>query len=167
MDVTPFHRNPPPSQTMPTVLSALAAGRCHRGFTLVELMIAISVLSILSAVALPSYRDYVSRGKIPQATSRLATRQATMERFFQDNRAYNAAGSTGCAAENPTNAYFDFSCSTQTANAFVLVATGKDSMAGFEYTVDQNDVKQTTSVPSGWSLPSPNNCWVTKRGGAC
>ncbi len=141
--------------------------RRRQGFTLIELMVAVAVVSILSAVALPSYRDYVTRGQIPQATSRLAIRQATMERFFQDNRAYDAPGSTGCAAESPDNAYFDFSCSTQTADAYLLVATGKGSMAGFAYTVDQNDVKHTTSVPGGWSLPSPNNCWVTKRGGAC
>jgi type IV pilus assembly protein PilE len=41
-------------------------------------------------------------------------------------------------------------------------------MAGFTFTIDQSGAK-TTVVPSGigWTAPSPNNCWVTKKGGLC
>jgi len=37
----------------------------QQGFTLVELMITIAIIGILSAIALPSYNDYVRRGKFP------------------------------------------------------------------------------------------------------
>jgi type IV pilus assembly protein PilE len=46
-----------------------------------------------------------------------------------------------------------------------VTATGKDSMAGFAYTVNQANAKSTTSVPSGWEASS--TCWITGKGGKC
>jgi len=145
-------------------LSSAPRRKPSEGFTLIEVMITVAIVAILAAIALPSYRDYVIRGQIPEATSRLATRQVQLEQYFQDNRTY--VGAPGCAAENPDNQYFDFSCTTQTAAAFTLQAQGKGSMTGFTYTVDQVNIK-ASAVPTGWTLPSPNNCWVTKKGGVC
>jgi type IV pilus assembly protein PilE len=142
--------------------------RVPRGFTLIELMITVAVIAILSAVALPSYREYVIRGNVPEATSRLATKQVQMEQFFQDNRTYVAG--TGCVADTG-NKLFDFTCvdggDAVTATTFILTAVGKGSMLGFKYTINQTGAKTTRAVPSGWSQPSPNNCWATKKGGIC
>ncbi|MBH9576001.1 prepilin-type N-terminal cleavage/methylation domain-containing protein [Inhella sp. 1Y17] len=133
------------------------------GFTLIEVMVTVAVVAILGAVALPSYRDYVTRGRIPEATAGLAERQVRMEQFFQDNRTY--AGALACTVT--AGKFFTFSCTAASATAFELTATGTGSMSGFTYTVDQAGTKKTTAVPAGWSLPSPNNCWVTKKGGLC
>jgi type IV pilus assembly protein PilE len=135
------------------------------GFTLIEVLITIVVVSILSAVAIPSYREYVIRGNIPEATSRLATKQVQMEQFFQDNRTY--VGGTGCTADSTSSKYFDFSCSGVSATGFTITATGKSSMVGFSYTINQTGAKTTSAVPTGWSAPSPNNCWTVKKAGTC
>ena len=144
------------------------ASRVPRGFTLIELMITVAVIAILSAVALPSYREYVIRGNVPEATSRLATKQVQMEQFFQDNRTYVAG--TACVADT-SNKLFDFTCvdggDAVTATTFILTAVGKGSMLGFKYTINQTGAKTTRAVPGGWSQPSPNNCWATKKGGIC
>jgi len=135
----------------------------NRGFTLIEVMITVAIVAILAAVALPAYNDYITRGRIPEATAGLAERQVRMEQHFQDNRTY--ASATPCTAF--TGKYFSFSCSSATGTAFELVATGTGAMTGFKYSVDQAGAKTTVSVPSGWSLPSPNDCWVSKKGGLC
>lgn len=140
--------------------------RAH-GFTLIEVMITVAIVAILAAVALPSYRDYVIRGNIPEATSRLATRQVQMEQFFQDNRTY--VGGPACNADS-TNRYFNFSCAgagAPTATTYVVSAVGKASMTGFTFTINQTGAKTTGAVPSGWAVPGTNNCWVTKKGGLC
>jgi type IV pilus assembly protein PilE len=143
--------------------------RLHRrrqaaGFTLIEVLITIVIIAILSAVAIPAYSDYVIRGKIPEATSHLSTKQVQMEQFFQDNRTY--VSGTGCAADSTSSKYFDFSCSGVSATGFTITATGKGSMAAFSYTVNQAGAKTSTVTGlSGWSGSA--TCWVAKKGGTC
>jgi type IV pilus assembly protein PilE len=138
----------------------------HSGFTLVEVMIVVAIIGILATIALPSYRDYLTRGRIPEATSRLASLQVRMEQYFQDNRTY--VGAPGCTADTTTSTHFDFSCAAAaTATAYTLQAVGKGTMTGFTYTVDQANGRATGAVPTGWAQHSPNNCWVTKKGGVC
>lgn len=138
-----------------------------KGFTLVELMIVVVVVGILSVVAFPAYTDYSIRGKIPDATSNLASKRVKMEQWFQDNRTY-ATATAPC--DNTVNSvalsqYFTFSCPVLTASTYTIQAQGTGSMAGFTYTIDQSNTKQTTAAPTGWGTST--SCWVTKKGGVC
>ena len=137
----------------------------NRGFTLLEVMVTVVIVAVLSTIAVSSYSAYVIRGRVPEATANLAVKQVQMEQFYQDNRSYLAA--PPCDADTISSQYFNFSCSTLTASAYTLLATGKGPMTGFRYTVTQDSTRATAAVPAGWSLPSPNNCWVTKPGGIC
>ncbi len=138
------------------------------GFTLVEMLIVIAMIGILSAVAIPAYQDYSTRGKIPDATSNLALQQSKLEQWFQDQRSYLDGAACGGvpATDSASSSYFTFTCSA-TATTFLLTATGNSSgpMAGFVYTVDQDNVRNTTAVPNGWT--AKNGCWITKKGGLC
>lgn len=137
-----------------------------RGFTLIEVMIVVAIVAVLAAVAVPSYREYVLRGQIPEATTRLATMQVQLEQFFQDNRTY--VGAPRCQNNTTDSRFFDFSCNgTATAAGYTLTATGKGSMANFVFTIDQANARTTASVPPGWAQPNPNTCWVSRKGGLC
>ena len=134
-----------------------------QGFTLIELMITVVIIGILSAVALPSYKNYVIRGKIPSATSALAAKRLQQEQFFQDNRTYMSG--TGCVA-NSSDTNFNFSCTGVTATTYTLQAVGKASMAGFTYTLNQDNARTTTVTGvTGWT--GNTACWVANTGGLC
>lgn len=154
------------ARTLPQTLAKTPKAEAgERGFTLVEVMITVAIVGILAAVAVPSYRSYVIRGKIPEGTSVLAVRQVRLEQFFQDRRTY--AGAPDCAADTASSKYFDYGCSVANAGAFTLNATGKNSMAGFQYAINEAGVKSTVALPTGWALPVPNTCWATKQDGSC
>lgn len=43
--------------------------KAQKGFTLIELMIAVAIVGILSAVALPAYQDYTIRAQVTEGVS--------------------------------------------------------------------------------------------------
>jgi type IV pilus assembly protein PilE len=137
----------------------------QKGFSLIELMIVVAIIGLLSAIALPAYRDYVLQSTITDATSVLSARRVLMEQYFQDNRTYVGADTpaTPGLCDAGTSKSYDFSCSVAPgATVYTLMATGKSNAAGFSFTLDQDNAK-TSSGPSGWS--SGANCWITKKSG--
>ncbi len=137
--------------------------KLSRGFTLIEMMITVAIIAILSAIALPSYQDYVTRGRFSEAHGTLASQGVRMEQFFQDNRTYVGACTAGSVAPPMTNTtHYTFSCSGLAATAFTLTATGTD---GFRFTLDQNQNRATTAAKTGWTTNA--TCWVRKKDGSC
>jgi type IV pilus assembly protein PilE len=152
----------------------------RNGFTLIEVMIALVIIGILAAIAIPSYNEYITRGKITEATSTLADMRLKMEQYFQDNRTYAAvAGVTShpCTAGSTTYPtgikYFTFSCPVNTATAYTLQMSGNAAqrMDGFVYTLTQANVQATTitagtfAANNGWTGNAA--CWVIRKGGSC
>jgi type IV pilus assembly protein PilE len=133
------------------------------GFTLIELMVVVAIVGILAAIALPSYRDYVIRSRIAEATSGLAAKRVRMEQFYDNNRTY--VGAPDCAADATTSKNFTFSCSAVAANTYTLQALGSGQMVGFTFTVDQANARSTPAAPAGWVTSA--TCWITRKDGSC
>ncbi len=145
----------------------------QQGFSLVELMVAVVIIGILASLAVPTYNNYTTKARIPDATSALSTKRMAMEQYFQDNHTYVGADAPGttypCVADNSSSPYFSFSCGPLTVSTYTIMAQGKGTMAGFSYTIDNNNAKGTAigpPAPSNW-LVSGANCWITKPGGSC
>lgn len=160
---------------MNTTLHFASKQSARSGFSLIELLIALSIMAIVSAIAIPLYTNYVISGKIPMATSGLASEQVQMEQFFQDNQTYlipatpptpNPCTSGGNATSNQ---YFTFSCTANTATTYTLDAKGVTGspMAGFEYSLDQSGNRLTVTVPSARWGTNGTTCWIIKAGGQC
>ncbi len=135
------------------------------GFTLLELMVTVAIISIITAIALPSYRDYVITSRLTEAFSGLASAQAAEEQFWSNNRTYagfNTANGLPAATSN-----FTYALSNASTSTFTLTATGVGSSTvnGFVFTIDQNGNRATVAAPTGWG--APQNCWINKKGGAC
>ena len=58
------------------------------GFTLIELMITVTIAAILAAVALPSYRQHIVRGKRSSAQAVMMDIAIREQQFLLANRSY-------------------------------------------------------------------------------
>jgi len=139
-----------------TILGPAMDRREARGFTLIELMIAIGIISILASIAIPSYREYIRRGAVAEATAAVGSARVVMEQYFLDNRTYVGAPCPG------NTKYFNITC-TLAAGTYTITGTGTGNMAGFVYTIDQADTR-TTQGP--W-VSGTVNCWITRKGDTC
>ncbi len=141
-----------------------------KGFTLIEIMIAVAIVGILLAIALPSYTSYIRRGKTQEAITSLATARVKFEQYFQDNRKYDGYVDGACAPIGNAaplfgdSKYFTFTCTGMDATNYVITADGVSGqgMSGYQYTINQSNVKSST-IPGSSQVA----CWVTKPGETC
>ena len=135
------------------------------GFSLIEIMIVVVIIGILAAIGVPQYSDYVMRSRITDATSALAGASVRMEQFFQDNRTYVGACAAGAGSALPADtSNFTFACTNLAATTFTVTATGQNMLSGFTYSINQSNVKSSTSGGK-WPAMTQTNCWITSRSG--
>lgn len=63
----------------------------QKGFTLIEVMIAVAIIGILAAIAFPSYQDYVRKARRADAKEALLRVQLEQEKWRANNATYSSA----------------------------------------------------------------------------
>ena len=102
----------------------------HRmaGFSLIELMIVVVIISILAAIAIPSYRQYVLRGHRTDATRALQDLASRQENYFFSNNMYTNNLSLLGATSSVAGQYFTVSVSIPAGSSstdYLITATAK------------------------------------------
>lgn len=109
------------------------------GFTLIELMITVAIVGILAAVALPSYNEYIRRGKRAEARAEVLRADGWLERYFTENNRYsnNAANTANSVfatrfSNIPASgtANYIVVLTAVTATSYTITATPTGTMTG-------------------------------------
>lgn len=94
--------------------------KLNQGFTLIELMIVVSIIGILGAVGYPAYGEYVKIGKRADAMRTLLAEQRRIELFYNNNDTYAGfAVADGVSDEG----FYTIALSDETAFVYKLTAT--------------------------------------------
>jgi len=130
-----------------------------QGFTLIELMIAVAIVGILTAIAYPSYTNYVNRGKRSEGRAALLDTAAKLERFYSDRSRYATANNTfpaltGFSTTTETGKYTLSIATSGTFQTYVLTATptfDDPDCGNFTYTqAGTKGISGTSSVAECW-----------------
>ncbi len=99
--------------------------RQSRGFTLIELVIVISIIGILAAVAIPSYQDSVRKTRRGILKATLAEAAQQFERCFTTTSDYtDASCPTAASITALTDGYYTVTLDpAATATTYTILAT--------------------------------------------
>jgi type IV pilus assembly protein PilE len=122
------------------------------GFTLIELVVAMAIVAILTAIAVPTYRYYVMKAKRSDAMNTLSADQSTLERCYAQYLAYNSVNcglATGSFPQTSQKGYYIVTAPVLTATQYTLTATAtasqaQDTACSF-FTITQTNTQTATS----------------------
>jgi len=150
----------------------MALSRGTRGFTVPELLIAMTLVGVLAAIAYPSFVDSVRKGRRSEAMTALARVQQGEERFRSSNATYGDSTNFGAWGVTTTTSsgYYTIAVAGVGANGYTATATAVSGSTQGNDTnctligVQMNGGNVAYGGGSGsisWgSNPDPNRCWA-------
>lgn len=90
----------------------------QKGFTLLELMIAVAILGILTLITYPSYKTYIRRIRLSEVKSTLLMNAQTMERYYRQKGTFENYDKN----KLKQNKYFKITLSKVSPDHFTLQA---------------------------------------------
>ena len=133
-----------------------SAQRKQHGFTLIELVIIVTVVGILAAIAIPAYTDYVVRARRADAQSVMFDLQQKQEKWRANHSTYGnlqADGSIGTAtAATYSTTYYNYTI-TFASGIYTINAAARGSQASKDSSCTPMTLNQ-----SGSKTPV-TGCW--------
>ncbi|OBU17384.1 pilus assembly protein PilA [Photobacterium aquimaris] len=118
----------------------------QQGFTLIELMIVVAIIGVLSAVAIPAYKDYVTKSEASSALATLKALVTPAELYIQE---------TGTLPKGATNAQLNEIGTNIDANNLGTIEILADNQIKFLFGLDSalagSDLTLARNADTGWT----------------
>lgn len=113
-------------------MSRVFTARPARGFTLVELMIAVAVMALLAGLAYPAYNSHVAKSRRGDAKQSLVELAQKLERYYSERGTFVGAtiGTGGIYPNTSRGGFYTLAIGTQTADGFTINAAPAGSQTG-------------------------------------
>lgn len=132
----------------------------QKGFSLIELMIALSVLGILVVISSTLYSSYVRKGRRADAINNMLSISLAEEQYRSKNTQYGTLAQVWAGVSASTEGYYTLSISNVTASSYTISATAQGTQAS-----DAQDgtscTTLTLAMSNGTITKTPASCWPT------
>ena len=117
----------------------------NKGFTLIELMIAVVIIGILAAIAIPQYSQFTRKAKRQEAITALTAMQQAQAKLRGNCRFYaGKLGAGGCNAAAAADTEVNVSGTSE--NGLYRIGFIKDSASGTSYTAIASAVASESQI---------------------
>jgi type IV pilus assembly protein PilE len=134
------------------------AGRraSSRGFTLIELMIAVVVAAVVVGLAAPSFMDQLRKSRRADAVAAAAAVQHAQERWRAGNIAYSGSLSGLGVPATSSSGHYGLVLSGASATGYTLALTAN---SGTSQAKDTGCTSLSVVVANGAATRTPTSCW--------
>jgi type IV pilus assembly protein PilE len=130
-----------------------------RGFSLIELVIVLLIIAILSAIAIPSYRQYVVRANRVDAQRALMDLAARQERVFYTKNAYATTMAELGGSASVAGANYTIAPPSATSTSFTMTATAVGSQKKSDQQCQTLTITNTGVQGSTGATANDPKCW--------
>jgi type IV pilus assembly protein PilE len=137
----------------------------RKGFSLVELMIAVVVVGILAAIAIPQYTKHIQRGRMAEAYNDIQTIALLEEKAYAETASYKsyAALTTSYGLKiSSTQKYFDLAVSGLSTTQFVISAEPKNNYILKRPCMRSDGIQGYSSVANPSYAACTESEWTTR-----
>ena len=127
------------------------------GFTLIELMIVVAIIGILAAIAIPAYKDYMTRSKISECAATLGACKTSVAEFAA-SRGNLPANVTSAGCSTAASQYCDTLTVSTGAITIAISGTGDTVADGCSMTLVPVTAGSAGNITSWTGSSSATTC---------
>jgi type IV pilus assembly protein PilE len=133
--------------------------KSQRGFTLIELMMVVVIVGVLAGIALPTYQNFLLKGRRTDAMDGLMNLQSMQERYRSANSRYaSSLSAVGYTGTTSYEGYYTLSIKSTSAVQYALIASAVSGKAQEDDTgCTKMGILVNASNPRGTRRPT--DCW--------
>ncbi len=131
----------------------------NKGFTIIELMIAVAIIGILAAIAVPAYSNYTNRAKASEALGLADSAKTAVSEYYQSNGTFPTSN-TQAGLATPISGTNTQSVFVSGSGAIIAITSIAATNGTFTMTLTPTNTGSgiTWACTSGGSPYAPSSC---------
>lgn len=128
------------------------------GYTLIELLVTVSIVSILSSSAAVLYSSYVKKGRRNDGINSILSISLAEEEYRAQNTSYGTLAQVWSSVSTSTEGYYTLAISNVSATGYTITATTSGSQVG-DAANGTSCNTLTLTMSNGTITKTPAACW--------